>query len=93
MRSAIGEAQNLALSADHQRLTPEHLMLALIAEEGTIATTLIDRSGGDSSRLREALEKTVEAMPTVTGSGAVASALIRHLPGCWPRRMLWRVTG
>ena len=70
MRSAIGEAQNLALSADHQRLTPEHLMLALIAEEGTIATTLIDRSGGDSSRLREALEKTVEAMPTVTGSGA-----------------------
>ena len=72
MRSAIGEAQNLALSADHQRLTPEHLMLALIAEEGTIAATLIDRSGGDSSRLREALEKTVEAMPTVTGSGAGA---------------------
>ena len=45
------------------------MMLALIAE-GTIATTLIDRSGGDSSRLREALEKPAEAMPTVTGSGA-----------------------
>lgn len=70
MRNALGEAQNLALSADHQRLVPEHLMLALIAEEGTLVTTLIDRSGGDSARLRESLEKTIEAMPVVTGSGA-----------------------
>ncbi|MGC6485189.1 MAG: ATP-dependent chaperone ClpB [Candidatus Puniceispirillales bacterium] len=70
MRNAIGEAQNLALSADHQRLAPEHLLLALIAEDGTIATTLIDRSGGDSAQLRDALEKAIDTMPAVTGSGA-----------------------
>ena len=70
MRNAIGEAQNLALSADHQRLAPEHLLLALIAEDGTIATTLIDRSGGIPAQLRDVLEKAIDSMPAVTGSGA-----------------------
>jgi len=70
MRNAIGEAQMMALRADHQRLTPEHLLLALLQDENTIAAMLIDRAGGDSMALKEELEKTIENMPSVTGSGA-----------------------
>jgi len=70
MRHAIGEAQMTALRADHQRLTPEHLLLALLEDESTIAAMLIDRAGGDSMELKASLEKALESQPAVTGSGA-----------------------
>jgi ATP-dependent Clp protease ATP-binding subunit ClpB len=70
MRNAIGEAQMMALRADHQRLTPDHLLLALLEDENTIAAMLIDRAGGDSMALKEELEKTIKGLPAVTGSGS-----------------------
>ena len=70
MRNAIGEAQMMALRADHQQLTPDHLLLALLEDESTIAAMLIDRAGGDSMALKQELEKALEARPAVTGSGA-----------------------
>ena len=70
MRNAIGEAQNLALSYDHQQLSPEHVLFALLDDDNTIAAMLIDRSGGDSSALREALEDSIDSRPKVTGNGA-----------------------
>ncbi|NBQ83114.1 MAG: ATP-dependent chaperone ClpB, partial [Alphaproteobacteria bacterium] len=70
VRNALGEAQNIALRADHQRLCPEHLLLALLESENTIAAVLIDRAGGDSMVLKDALEKALSQMPSVTGTGA-----------------------
>ena len=70
VRNALGEAQNIALRADHQRLCPEHLLLALLDSENTIAAVLIDRAGGDSMVLKDALEKALSQMPSVTGTGA-----------------------
>ncbi|MCE2517150.1 MAG: AAA family ATPase, partial [Alphaproteobacteria bacterium] len=70
VRNALGEAQNIALTSDHQRLTTEHLLLALLDHENTIASVLIDRAGGDSVRLKELLAEAVAQMPKVTGGGA-----------------------
>ena len=69
VRNALGEAQNTALRADHQRLCPEHLLDALLESENTIAAVLIDRAGGDSNHLKELLANALDAMPSVTGSG------------------------
>ncbi|XDZ65828.1 ATP-dependent chaperone ClpB [Alphaproteobacteria bacterium LSUCC0684] len=70
MRNAIGEAQMMALRADHQQLTPDHLLLALLENESTIAAMLIDRAGGDSMALKQEIETVLEGLPAVTGSGA-----------------------
>ena len=69
VRNALGEAQNIALRADHQRLCPEHLLDALLESENTIAAVLIDRAGGDSAQLKTLLEDALANMPSVTGTG------------------------
>ena len=69
VRNALGEAQNIALRADHQRLCPEHLLDALLESENTIAAVLIDRAGGDSTQLKTLLEDALANLPRVTGSG------------------------
>ena len=69
VRNALGEAQNFALRADHQRLCPEHLLDALLESENTIAAVLIDRAGGDSTQLKTLLEDALANLPRVTGSG------------------------
>ena len=70
VRNALGEAQNIALRADHQRLCPEHVLDALLESDNTIAAVLIDRAGGDSNQLKDLLAKALTNMPSVTGSGA-----------------------
>ena len=70
VRNALGEAQNIALRADHQRLCPEHVLDALLESDNTIAAVLIDRAGGDSNQLKDLLAKALANMPSVTGSGA-----------------------
>ena len=75
MRNALGEAQNIALAHDHQQLSPEHLLSALLEDENTIAASLIDRAGGDSSGLKAKLGEQIEAKPKVTGGGANSFSL------------------
>ncbi len=63
-------AQTLAIREGHQRLTPEHLLKALLDDEEGLAAGLINRSGG---RAKEALAKTDQALaklPKISGSAA-----------------------
>ncbi len=73
VKSALGEAQNYALNNDHQQLKPEHLLLALLDHENTIASKLVDRAGGDSVLLKSSLEETLAQLPRVTGAGSQMS--------------------
>ena len=43
VKTALGEAQNLALTRDHQHLKAEHLLLTLLENDNTIAAMLIDQ--------------------------------------------------
>jgi ATP-dependent Clp protease ATP-binding subunit ClpB len=70
VRNALEQAQNIALTSDHQRLTSAHLLLAFLDHENTIASMLVDRSGGDSLALKALLESHLNKIPKVTGSGA-----------------------
>jgi ATP-dependent Clp protease ATP-binding subunit ClpB len=70
VKTALGEAQNKALTRDHQQLKAEHLLLALLDHDNTIAAMLIDRAGGDSQLLKTSLEDSLEQMPKVTGTSA-----------------------
>ncbi|SDE71787.1 ATP-dependent chaperone ClpB [Limimaricola pyoseonensis] len=71
-RGFIQAAQTIAMRESHQRLTPEHLLKALLDDEQGLAASLIQSAGGDATRVREAVEAAVARQPKVSGEGAQA---------------------
>ncbi|NBB93409.1 MAG: ATP-dependent chaperone ClpB [Gammaproteobacteria bacterium] len=72
-QQALGEAQSLAVGMDHAVLEPEHLMVALLDQEGGGIRGLLSRSGAQVDRLRSALGEKVEHLPKVTGQAGQIS--------------------
>ncbi|MCO6441844.1 MAG: ATP-dependent chaperone ClpB [Nitrococcus mobilis] len=66
---AIADAQSLAVGRDHQFIEPEHLMIALLDQEGGLARQLLQRSGANVSYLRSQLGEALDRTPTVQGTG------------------------
>ncbi len=69
-RGIVQAAQSLALRAGHQRLTPEHLLKALLDDEEGLAANLIRAAGGDPSRAHAEVEGELDKLPTVEGAAA-----------------------
>ena len=69
-RGFVQAAQSLALRAGHQRLTPEHLLKALLDDEEGLAANLIRAAGGDPSRAHAEVEGELHKLPTVEGAAA-----------------------
>ena len=69
-RGFVQAAQTLALARNHQRLTPEHLLHALLADNQGLAAGLISSAGGDPKRALAALETELSKLPAVAGPGA-----------------------
>jgi ATP-dependent Clp protease ATP-binding subunit ClpB len=66
----LQSAQTVAIRMNHQRITPEHLLKALLEDSEGMAAQLIQRAGGD---LRAAVAETDAALSkiaAVSGSGA-----------------------
>ncbi|OIQ92755.1 chaperone protein ClpB [mine drainage metagenome] len=66
----IQSAQGLALRANHQRLTPEHLLKVLLDDREGLCANLIAAAGGDAARAQREVEAELERQPKVEGSGA-----------------------
>ncbi len=66
-RGFIQAAQTIAMRESHQRLTPEHLLKALMDDGEGLAANLIRRSGGDPARVVQANEAAVAKIPRVEG--------------------------
>ena len=68
-RGFIQAAQTIAMRESHQRLSPEHLLKALMDDDQGLATNLIKRAGGDPARVVEAVDVAMAKIPKVTGDG------------------------
>ncbi|WNL42866.1 ATP-dependent chaperone ClpB [Halomonas sp. PAMB 3264] len=66
LQSAVAEAQSLAVGQGHNQLEPVHLLLSLLDTRDTGIKALIDKTGGASSRLRDALKRLLEDLPKVS---------------------------
>ncbi|MBR4101938.1 MAG: ATP-dependent chaperone ClpB [Oscillospiraceae bacterium] len=66
---AIQEAQSIAIAAQNMQIKQLHLFLALVKQENGLIGQLMGRLGVDASALRQALQRAVDAMPAVSGSG------------------------
>lgn len=69
-RGFLQAAQTIAIREFHQRITPEHLLKALLDDEEGAAAGLIKAAGGDPVAARNATEAEIARQPKVQGSGA-----------------------
>ncbi len=65
---AIQDAQSLALGRDNQFIEPEHLMIALLDQQGSGVRPLLAQAGVNVNGLRSALGQAVESLAQVEGS-------------------------
>ena len=77
-QEAVLEAQNLAEQYRHPAVELEHLLTALIEQEGGVVPSLIKHIGGDMRLLRQDIEQTLRQMSRATGS-SVQVGLSRDL--------------
>ena len=69
-RGFLQAAQTIAIREHHQRVTPEHLLKALLDDEQGAAPGLIRAAGGDPAAARAAVDAEVGRQPKVSGGGA-----------------------
>ncbi len=63
-------AQTLAQRSGHQRLTPEHLLKALLDDKEGMCANLIAAAGGDARKAVAGIDAELEKLPKVEGGGA-----------------------
>jgi ATP-dependent Clp protease ATP-binding subunit ClpB len=67
-REALIEAQNLAQEYNHPAVEPEHLLMALLSQEGGVVPSVIRKIGGDEAMLRQSVQQALNQMPKATGT-------------------------
>ncbi|BEU98993.1 ATP-dependent chaperone ClpB [Novosphingobium olei] len=63
-------AQTVAIRMNHQRITPDHILKALLEDGEGMASGLIARAGGNAAFAQSEVDKALAKMPAVSGSGA-----------------------
>jgi len=69
----LQSAQTVAIRNNHQRITPEHLLKALLEDKEGMASGLIQRAGGNPRVAVEEVDKALDKIAAVTGGGAQAA--------------------
>jgi ATP-dependent Clp protease ATP-binding subunit ClpB len=66
-QEALASAQRSALAADHQRIEPEHLLVALLSDPDGIVFPVVCRAGADPGMLDARAQQAVDRLPKVYG--------------------------
>ena len=68
-QQALSDAQSLAVGSDNQFIEPQHLLLALLNDPESGASSLLARAGGNVAPLKTALKDAVDRLAKVEGHG------------------------
>ncbi len=82
---ALADAQSLALGRDNSFIEPEHVMKAMLDQQGGSIHPLLAKAGVNIAKLRTDIDKALDSMPKVAGTeGEVhpSNALIKLLNIC-----------
>src|SRR5574339_426960 len=66
LQEALAEAQSMALGADNQYIEPQHLLLALLEDQGVAG--LIAKAGGNPAALKKSFAEELKRLPKVEGT-------------------------
>ncbi|MBC7223843.1 MAG: ATP-dependent chaperone ClpB [Anaerolineae bacterium] len=69
-QEAVLEAQNLAQEYHHAQIEPEHLLKALVEQEGGVVRSVLERIGTDVRALEESIEQALSRKPQAYGAAA-----------------------
>ena len=69
----LQSAQTVAIRMNHQRITPEHVLKALLEDGEGMASGLIQSAGGNPGIAHAEVDKALAKIPAVSGSGAQAT--------------------
>ncbi len=72
-QQALATSQTRAAEAGQSQIEPEHLLDALLLQEGGIAPRIVERAGASPAELASAAERAIAALPRMTGPGAQAA--------------------
>jgi ATP-dependent Clp protease ATP-binding subunit ClpB len=69
----LQSAQTVAIRLNHQRITPEHLLKALLEDPEGMAAGLIQKAGGNPRFAAEEVDRALAKIPAVSGGGSQAA--------------------
>jgi ATP-dependent Clp protease ATP-binding subunit ClpB len=67
LQDAVREAQSLAIRNGNQQIDIEHLLLALLDQEGGLAPSILNRADVRVDNLRSRLQQEIDRLPKVSG--------------------------
>jgi ATP-dependent Clp protease ATP-binding subunit ClpB len=70
LQEALQQAGGIAARRNHQGIDVEHLMLALLAQEGGLASSLLEAAGVAPRAVQDAVEQELNRKPQVKGPAA-----------------------
>jgi ATP-dependent Clp protease ATP-binding subunit ClpB len=84
-REAIQDASELAQKHNNSQIEPEHLLAALLAQEGGVVQQVIQKAGGNLAAVRRTVENEVERLPHVYGGSepGISPRLRKVLEDAW----------
>jgi ATP-dependent Clp protease ATP-binding subunit ClpB len=71
-QDVIRGAQALAQRRGHAQIDVEHLAVALLSQDGGVASRIVEKAGGKPASLVQRLEQALDRLPRVSGPGAPA---------------------
>ena len=66
---AVQNAQSIAIENQNMQIMPEHLLYALVDQEGGLIPQLLKKSGADTDNLLALIDSAISKIPAVSGSG------------------------
>jgi ATP-dependent Clp protease ATP-binding subunit ClpB len=67
-QEAFSSAQGDAITRGNPELTPDHLLVALLDQEGGVAPRILEKSGANAGEVRAAAEARLGALPRIEGA-------------------------
>jgi ATP-dependent Clp protease ATP-binding subunit ClpB len=68
-QEAVLAARELAARGGQQQIEPEHLLLALLEQDGGVALAILDKANVETTSLRSRAQQEVQRLPKVSGAG------------------------
>jgi ATP-dependent Clp protease ATP-binding subunit ClpB len=68
-QEALREAQELAVASGHPELTPEHLLVAALSQDGGVAIPILSKLGETPVAVRNRLNNALDKLPKTYGGG------------------------
>jgi ATP-dependent Clp protease ATP-binding subunit ClpB len=67
-QEALAAAQRIATARGNPQVTPQHVLIALLEQEGGIVVPILRRANADAEGVRRRANAAVDGQPTVTGN-------------------------